>query len=137
MRMDDVRKPLPRRDGEREASRILLGARCDVTMARTAQTNRFRALPLTRDDDDRPPARVTMTEHNLVAIARRRDPSAELTEARVREAEARRLALAISDGAHAFVGDERQLAGLVEAFALGLPDRLGVGPVNGGQLIVS
>jgi len=67
--MDDVRKPVPRKDGEREAIRILLGARCDLTVVRTAQINRLRALLLTGDDDDRLLVRVTMSEHNLVAIA--------------------------------------------------------------------
>ncbi|UAK53485.1 IS110 family transposase [Mycolicibacterium smegmatis] len=33
--------------------------------------------------------------------------------------------------------NKRQLAELVEAFAPGLQDRLGVGPVSGGQLLVS
>jgi transposase len=137
LRMDDVRKPLPRRDGEREAIRILLGARCDLTVARTAQTNRLRALLLTGDDDDRLLARLTMSEHNLGVIARRRGHSGESTEAKVRRAEARRLALAIRDSARVLADNKRQLAELVDEFAPGLQDRLGVGPVSGGQLIVS
>lgn len=137
LRMDDVRKPVPRRDGEREAIRILLGARCDLTVARTAQINRLRALLLTGDDDDRLLARVTMSEHNLGLIARRRGHSGESTEAKVRRAEARRLALAIRDSARVLADNKRQLAELVDAFAPGLQDRLGVGPVSGGQLIVS
>lgn len=137
LRMDNERKPLPRSDGDREAIRILLSARSDMTISRTAQINRLRALLLTGDDDDRALARCSMSEHNLGVIARRRGHRGASTEARVRCAEARRLALAIRDGARALADNKRQLAELVEAFAPGLQDRLGVGPVSGGQLIVS
>ncbi|ANS32254.1 hypothetical protein R1CP_38780 (plasmid) [Rhodococcus opacus] len=137
LRMPEDRKALPRSDGDREAIRILLGARHDLTVARTAQINRLRALLLTGDDEDRLLARVTMTEHNLVAIARRRGRTGESTETQVRRAEARRLALAIRDGARTLADNKRQLSELVEAFAPGLQDKLGVGPVSGGQLIVS
>ncbi|GAA4470771.1 IS110 family transposase [Rhodococcus olei] len=137
LRMDDSRKALPRKDGEREAIRILLGARHDMTVARTAQINRLRALLLTGDDDDRLLARVTMTEHNLGSIARRRGRSGESTEVQVRRAEARGLALAIRDGARALADNKQQLSELVAVFAPGLQDKLGVGPVSGGQLIVS
>ncbi|NDV07768.1 IS110 family transposase [Rhodococcus sp. IEGM 248] len=137
LRMPGDRKALPRSDGDREAIRIPLGARQDTTVARTAQINRLRALLLTGDDEDRRLARVTMTEHNLGAIARRRGRTGECTETQVRRAEARRLALAIRDGARALADNKRQLSELVEAFAPGLQDKLGVGPVSGGQLIVS
>ena len=43
--------PIPRVDGDREALRILLGARHDLTVACTAQTNRLRALLLGSDHD--------------------------------------------------------------------------------------
>ncbi|RZI92429.1 MAG: hypothetical protein EOO67_08645 [Microbacterium sp.] len=92
LRMSEDRKALPRSDGDREAIRILLGARHDMTVARTAQINRLRALLLTGDDEDRLLARVTMTEHNLGAIARRRGRTGESTETQVRRAEARRSA---------------------------------------------
>lgn len=134
LRMDDLRKPLPRSDGEREAIRIRHGARCDLTVARTAQINRLRALLLTGDDNDRLVARLTMSEHNLGMIARRRGHSDEPTEAKVRRTEARRLALPIRDSARVLADNKRQLAEMVEAFTPGLQNRLGVGPVGGGQL---
>ena len=108
-----------------------------MTVARTAQINRLRAVLLTSDDEDRLLARVTMTEHNLGAIARRRGRTGESPETQVRRAEARRLALAIRDGARARADNKQQLSELVEAFAPGLQNKLGVGPVSGGQLIVS
>ena len=48
LRLDTERLPAPRADGDREALRILLGARQDITAASTAQTNRLRALLLAR-----------------------------------------------------------------------------------------
>ena len=43
----------PRADGDREALRILLSARQELTTTGTAQTNRLRALLLGGDDTDR------------------------------------------------------------------------------------
>ena len=58
LRLDTGRLPVPRADGDREALRILLVARQEITVARTAQAGRLRALLLTGDDTDaRLPAR--------------------------------------------------------------------------------
>ncbi len=51
LRLDAAKLPTPRADGDREALRILLSARLDLTGTATAQTNRLRAL--LRDGDDR------------------------------------------------------------------------------------
>ena len=51
LRLDADRLPTPRADGDRDALRILLGARHDLTMASTAQTNRLRALLRDGDGD--------------------------------------------------------------------------------------
>ena len=53
LRLDADRLPTPRADGDREALRILLSARQEMTTASTAQTNRLRALLLGGDDIDR------------------------------------------------------------------------------------
>ena len=50
LRLDAGRLPVPRADGDREALRILLVARQEITEARTAQASRLRALLLTGDD---------------------------------------------------------------------------------------
>lgn len=42
LRMDTDRLPTPRADGDREALRILLGARREMTVTKTKQTNRLR-----------------------------------------------------------------------------------------------
>src|SRR5919112_1152917 len=44
LRLPTDRLPEPRADGDREALRILLGARQEITTASTGQTNRLRAL---------------------------------------------------------------------------------------------
>ena len=65
LRLDADRLPTPRADGDREALRILLGARQEMTTATTAQTNRLRALLLGGDDTDRQLARGALTEARL------------------------------------------------------------------------
>ena len=57
LRMDRDRLPVPRADGAGEALRILLGARRELTLSKTRQTNRLRALLLCGDDTDRALAR--------------------------------------------------------------------------------
>ena len=62
LRLDADRLPVPRADGDREALRILLGARHELTVVTTAQTNRLRALLLGGEDTDRDMARATLTD---------------------------------------------------------------------------
>ena len=69
LRLDADRLPTPRADGDREALRILLGARRELTTARTRQINRLRALLLTGDDTDRALSRGTFTDARLSAIS--------------------------------------------------------------------
>lgn len=57
LRLDADRLPERRADGDREALRILLGTRHELTVAGTAQTNRLRALLLGGEDTDRDSAR--------------------------------------------------------------------------------
>src|SRR4051794_41604549 len=72
LRLDADRLPTPRADGDREALRILLGARQELTTTSTGQINRLRALLLGGDDTDRDLARATLTDPVLAAMARRR-----------------------------------------------------------------
>ena len=85
LRMDADRLPAPRADGDREALRILLGARHELTVATTAQTNWLRAAAGWgghRADL----ARATLTDSVLVAVARRREPRQASREQAVRTA---------------------------------------------------
>src|SRR6476661_7835595 len=70
LRLNTNQLPIPRADGDREALRILLGARQELTTASTAQTNRLRALLLGGDDTDRTLARCALTEIRLAGLAR-------------------------------------------------------------------
>src|SRR6478752_1885048 len=90
LRLDADRLPTPRADGDREALRILLSARQELTTASTAQTNRLRALLLGGDDTDRTLARGALTEARLASLARRRPPREASREQAVRHAEIRR-----------------------------------------------
>ena len=74
LRLDVDRLPTTRADGDREALRILLGARHELTTPSTAQVNRLRALLLGGDDEDRQVARSALTEATLGILARRRAP---------------------------------------------------------------
>ena len=137
LRMPVDRKVLPRNDGDREAMRILLVARNEISTNRTGQINRLRALLLLGDDDDRLLCRGPMSKAHLDQIARRRGRQQETTEQAVRRAEARRLAVAIRAADLHLRANEKQLAALVQGFAPGLLERKGIGPFSGAQAIVS
>ena len=137
LQMPADRKALPRSDGDREALRILLGARREMTTTKTRQINRLRALLLTGDDADRELCRAAMSDAHLQLIARRRGRPGDSREQQIRRGEARRLALAIKQATADLAVNKKQLAELVGFFAPGLLDKLGVGPVSAAQAIVS
>lgn len=101
LRLDASQLPTPRADGDREALRILLCSRDELTTAATAQTNRLRALLPSGDDTDRHLARGKLTATVLGRLIRRR-PSRHADRAHaVRHAEIRRLATALREAAQA------------------------------------
>jgi transposase len=135
--LDADRLPSPRADGDREALRILLGARHDLTTGHTAQTNRLRALLLSGEDRDRHTARTRLTTAVLTSLARRRPPPGASREQAIRQSEIRRLALALRESAHQLKANRAQLQAIVADLAPGLTDRHGIGPVSAAQAIVS
>ena len=137
LRMPADRLPTPRADGDREALRILLAARRDLTLTRTAQINRLRALLLGGDDGDRALARGTLTQARLALIARRRGRPTDTVEQQIRRGETQRLARAIRQATSTLAQNKKQLAGLVTALAPALIDATGVGPVSAAQALVS
>jgi transposase len=141
LRLDVDRLPTPRADGDRDALRILLGARQDLTLASTAQTNRLRALLRDSDGDtadtDRDLARGALTVAVLTALARRRLPRDASRAQAVRHAEIRRLAVALRDAARALTANRAQLQTIIDELVPGLTDRRGIGPVTAAQAIVS
>ena len=88
LRLDTGRLPVPRADGDREALRILLVARQEITVASTAQANRLRALLLAGDDADRQAARGALTQTRPYRPGRARTappvPAATMPSARPR-----------------------------------------------------
>jgi transposase len=137
LRLDANQVPVPRADGDREALRILMVARQEISTARTAQASRLRALLLTGDDIDRRAARTTLTQTVLAALAARELPACARREHAVRQAEIRRLALALGQARQQLTDNRAQLQAIVDDIAPGLTSRHGVGPVSAAQAIVS
>lgn len=137
LRMRPDQLPAPRADGDREALRILLGARRELTLTKTRQTNRLRALLLGGDDSDRALARGPLSDTRLAQISRRRGRSTDTVEQTVRRAEARRLAEAIREATRTLSENKKQLDALVTRIAPSLLDKTGVGPVSAAQALVS
>jgi transposase len=137
LRLDANRLPVPRADGDREALRILLAGRQEITVTRTAQANRLRALLLAGDDTDRRAARKTLTKTALAVLAGRELPAQASREHAVRQAEVARLALALVQARQQLTDNRVQLLAIVNDLAPGLTSRFGVGPVSAAQAIVS
>jgi len=137
LRLDAGKLPVPRSDGDREALRILLVARQEITVARTAQIGRLRALLLAGDDTDRRVARTALTQTALAALAGRELCAGACHEQAVRHGEIRRLALALSQARQQLRDNRAQLLAIVEDIAPGLTSRYGIGPVSAAQAIVS
>jgi transposase len=137
LQLNADRLPTPRADGDREALRILLCARQELTTTSTAQTNRLRALLRDGDDTDRRLARARLTDAVLAPLARRRQPPDASRDQSVRQAEIRRLALALRQAARALKTNRTQLAEIVNDLVPGLTTRPGIGPVSAAQAIVS
>jgi transposase len=135
LRLDANRLPVPRADGDREALRILLVARQEMTEACTAQAGRLRALLLAGDDADRRAARATLSGKALATLAGRELPAQASREQAVRQAEIARLAGALGQARRQLTGNH--LLAIVDDIAPGLTSRYGVGPVSAAQAIVS
>ena len=137
LRLDAGRLPVPRADGDREALRILLVARQEITEACTAQSGRLRALLLAGDDTDRRAARATLSGRALAALAGREVPAHASREQVVRQAGIGRLARALTQARRQLKDNRAQLLAIVDDIAPGLTSRYGVGPVSAAQAFVS
>jgi transposase len=137
LRLDAGRLPVPRADGDREALRILLVARQEITEASTAQAGRLRALLLAGDDADRRAARTTLSGRAPAVLADRQVPVHASREQAVRQAEIGRLALALARARSQLKDNRAQLLAIVDDIAPGLTGRYGIGPVSAAQAIVS
>lgn len=123
--------------GDRDALRILLGARQDLTTTTTRQGTRLRALLLRGDDTDRRVARAALTEAVLISLARRPEPPDATRQQSVRHAEIRRLAGVLIGTGRELKANSAQLQTIVDDLAPGLTDQRGIGPISAAQAIVS
>jgi hypothetical protein len=126
-----------RAEGDREALRILLGTRRDLTTTATRHSTRLRALLLSGDSTDRKLARTAFTEVTLFCLARRPQPDHASRQRSVRHAEIRRLALSLVAVGRDLKVNSTQLQAIVDDLVPGLTDQRGIGPISAAQAIVS
>ncbi|MGH3599785.1 MAG: hypothetical protein ACRDQH_05820 [Pseudonocardiaceae bacterium] len=124
--LDTDRLPISGADGDRDALRILLSARQDMTITIIEQSNRLRALLLGGDDTDRKIARGALTEITLASLIRRQEPRDVTRQHTVRHAEIRRLALSLSAVGPELKANTTQLQTIVDDLVPGLTDRRGI-----------
>jgi transposase len=136
LRLDADRLPVPRADGDREALRIRLGARHELTVANTAQTNRLRATAGRRRHRARYGSGDAHRSRTRSRRAARESREASREQA-VRHGEIRRLASAVRAGRHALAANRAQLQTIVDEMAPGLTQRRGIGAVTAAHAIVS
>jgi transposase len=138
LRLDTDRLPTPRADGDREALRILLSARQELSLTRRRAINQLRALLVTGDDADRELNRPKQfSGKHLDTIIQRGPVHGETREQAVRRHEARRLATRIRDTTTDLAANTTQLTAIVTDLAPGLLTKPGVGPVTAAQVIAS
>lgn len=124
-------------EGDRDALRILLGTRRDLTTTATRHSTRLRALLLSGDSTDRKLARAALTEPTLTCLARRPQPHDASRQRCVRHAEIRRLALSLIAVGRDLKANSTQLQAIVDDLVPGLTDQRGIGPISAAQAIVS
>jgi transposase len=138
LRLDTDRLPIPRADGDREALRILLRAREEITLTRRRALNQLRALLITGDDTDRELNRPKQLRGKYLEHIIRRGPvPGETREQATRRTEARRLATRVRDTVADLATNTGQLTAIIIDIAPELLTKLGVGPVSAAQAIVS
>ena len=137
LQLDAGKLPTPRADGDREALRILLCARQELTTTATAQTNRLRALLRDGDDQDRDLARARLTDAVLAGLARRRQPATPAAPWRCATARSAVSRWRCETPSRALKANRAELDAIVGELAPGLTSRPGIGPVSAAQAIVS
>lgn len=122
----------PRASGTRAAVRILLASRSLLDHQRTANRNALTAL--LRGTDLGIDARSSLKDAQIATIAAWRTASTDPVT-RIARAEAKRLALAITDLTSQLNDNHKELAQLTEELAPGLQSIAGIGPVTGAIII--
>jgi transposase len=127
----------PRRDGNREALRILLVARDHINTVRTAAVNVLKSLLLTAPDELRERLRHASTPRQTAACAVLRTLARHEPSERVLRQTVRSLAQRIRLLDKEIRANERQLRELVDATMPALLNEPGVGAVSAARLIVA
>jgi transposase len=127
----------PRADGAREALRILLAARAQATVARTAAVNTLKALILGAPDGLRQALRGLSTPRQAARCRTLRVHASQPIAEQVLRAELRRLAAHIGAWARELRANKAQLHQLVTQVMPVLLDQPGIGPMSAAQLLVS
>lgn len=135
--MDLDRLPVPRADGDREALRILLVGRRELSDTQTRCRNQLKALLHTGDELERSLSSGKLTQARLNTIIRRRGHTGETRVQTIRREEARRLAQTVRDIARELTANHKQLREIVESIAADLLTKRGIGPVSAAQAIIS
>jgi transposase len=137
LRTDTTRLTQPRADGDREALRILLVAREEMTTLHTAQNNRLKDLLRAGDDTDKALARRSLTLHVLRGLTTRELSAEADAERRVRHREIGRLANSLLELDRETKANTKDLTEIVTDLAPALLGRCGVGPVTAAQTLIS
>lgn len=127
----------PRADGDREALRILLAARTDLTGAATAATNRVKDLLRAGDDTDRDTARSPLSQATLTHLTRRRPRHGETRVEATRRTEITRLTRHLLNLGRDLATNKATLTEIVTDLADGLLDLTGVGPVTAATALAA
>jgi transposase len=135
--MDANRLPTPRADGDREALRILLVSRRELTNTQTRRRNQLKALLHTGDEFERELASAHLNDARLTTIIRRRGTATETRLQTIRREQARRLAQAVRDAERELIANHKLLRQIVASIAPELLSTRGIGPVSAAQAIIS
>jgi transposase len=127
----------PRRDGDREALRILHTVRRHGTDTRTATVNLLKSLILTAEDALRAQLRGLNTDQQVRHLATLQPgPGAETLD-RIRHEQLHALALQISTLDRMLADNLKQIRTLVAAICPALLDEPGIGPVSAAAALTA
>jgi transposase len=127
----------PRQDGAREALRILLLARSQMSTTRTAAVNTFKALVLTAPDRLREQLRSLTTPAQTCRCLALRTAAGQSIAEQILRRELRRLARHIRALDLELRRNQAAPRDLVDELMPALLDQPGVGPMSAAQLLVS
>ncbi len=135
--LSQERPAVPRRRGDREALRVLLATRQGAVTARTCAINQLKALIVGAPEELWAELRGRSTSGQVAYCAALRDRPARSLEhrmtAKALRSTARRIRILAAEAAEL----QGEIGRLVQAVAPWLLELPGMGPISGGQVLVS